>query len=239
VSAPGPGSWPLSAAATAVLREPGLGGDAVLKLALRELVVRGVLAAELGGRRRFRRQQLVLRPGSAGAAGLPVPLQRLADELLPHVPPTGAGATKAVRACVAGRSDLLELLRTDVRDALHSQGLLTAQRTKVLGVVPRTRWVRTPTGEAWAAVPRGLERDRGTAPVEAPTVGLLLALDDEVARALRERGDAPVLVETGGDVDGRTLDAVLGDVGSGLDSAVDGGSGSGGDGGGDGGGGGD
>jgi hypothetical protein len=64
---------------------------------------------------------------------------------------------------------------------------------------------------------------------------LLLALDQEVARALRSEDDAHVLAVEG-DPDGRALDAVLGDVGAGLDGAVDGGAGSSGDGG-DGGGG--
>jgi hypothetical protein len=239
VTAPDPGAWPLSAAATALLREPGLTGDAVLKLALRELVVRDVLRAELGERRRFRRPRLTLLPGDRPTTGLPVPLARLAAELLPRVPPEGREATKAMQASVGARHQLVEQLRTEVRETLRAQGLLSAERNKLLGVVPRTRWLRTPTGEAWAAVPRGLERDRSAAltGTALPAIGLLLALDQEVTRALRSAGDAPVLVETGGDIDGRTLDAVLGDVGTGLDSAVDGGasSGDGGDGGGGGG----
>jgi hypothetical protein len=239
VTAPAPGSWPLSAAATALLREPGLGGDAVLKLALRELVVRGVVRAELGEPRRFRQPSLTLRPGGAPTPGLPAPLPRLAEALLPHLPPDGREAIKVVQKAVGARHQLLEQLRTEVREALSARGLLTADRVKLLGVVPRTRWVRTPTGEAWAAVPRGLERDRPAALAggSLPAVGLLLALDQEVARALRSEDDTHVLVVEG-DVDGRTLDAVLGDVGTGLDGAVDGGAG-GGDGGGDGGGGGD
>lgn len=236
MTAPAPGAWPLSAAATALLRDPGLAGDAVLKLALRELVVRGVLRAELGEPRRFRRPSLTLRPGGQPVAGLPAPLTRLAGELLPHVPPEGREATKAVQKSVGARHQLLAQLRTDVRDSLQRQGLLTAERSKVLGVVPRTRWVRTPTGAVWALVPRGLERERPAvlSGASLPAVGLLLALDQEVARTLRREDGAHVMVE--GDVDGRTLDAVLGDVGTGLDSAVDGGAG-GGDGGGDGGGG--
>jgi hypothetical protein len=134
---------------------------------------------------------------------------------------------------------LLQQVRDEVREVLGAQGLLTAERTKVLGVVPRTRWVRTPTGEAWAAVPRGLERDRPTALAGAalPAVGLLLALDVEVARALRSGDGAAVVAEDGGD--GDVLDEVLGDVGTGLDGAVDGGAGGADGGGGDGGGGGD
>jgi hypothetical protein len=162
--------------------------------------------------------------------------------LLDRLPAGGEEATRAVRAAVGPAAGLVEQLRVEVRDALAGQGLLTAERSKVLGLVPRTRWLRTPTGDAWAAVPRGLERDR-TAALPAgtlPAVGLLLALDDEVARVLRSGGDAAVVhVEADGELDGRTLDAVLGDVGTGLDSAVDGGASSSGSDGGDGGGGGD
>jgi len=242
MTAPQPGDWPLSAAATALLREPGLRGDAVLKLALRELVLRGVVLAELG-EPPCRDGQLTLRPGGRSATGLPVPLPRLARALLPHVPADGAEASTVVQQSVAGRYQLLDELRTEARDTLTAQGLLTAQRSRVLGVIPRTRWLRSPTGELWAAVPRGLERDRGAAVAAAagsaaPAVGLLLALDAEVARALRDDGDASVLFGIDGDLDGRTLDAVLGDVGTGLDGAVDGG-GSGSSDGGDGGGGGD
>lgn len=239
MTAPAPGAWPLSAAATALLREPRLAGDAVLKLALRELVVRGVVRAELGARRRLRGPRLTLLPGGAPAADLPVPLPGLARELLAHLPAEGREATEAVRRTAGARHQLLEQLRAEVRELLRLQGLISAERTKVMGVVPRTRWVRTPTGEAWAAVPRGLDRGSSSALPAAgsvPALGLLLALDREVARALRGQDDPYVLVE--GDVDGRTLDAVLGDVGAGLDGAVDGGAGSG-DGGGDGGDGGD
>ena len=239
MTAPAPGDWPLSAASTALLREPGLSGEALLKLALRELVARGVLRAELGERRRFRGRSLTLRPGERPATGLPVPLPLVALALLAELPPEGAEATRAVRASVGTGGALVEQLRTDVREVLTGQGLLTAERSKVLGLVPRTRWLRTPSGEAWATVPRGLEQGRAAAltSAAAPAVGLLLALDEEVARALRG-GDAPVHADAGGELDGRTLDDVLGDVGTGLDGAVDGGASSSGDGG-DGGGGGD
>jgi hypothetical protein len=95
-----------------------------------------------------------------------------------------------VHKAVGVRHQQLEQLRTEVREALSAQGLLTSERVKLLGVLPRTQWVRTPTGEAWAAVPRGLERDRTAALSAAalPAVGLLLALDQEMVRALRERG---------------------------------------------------
>jgi hypothetical protein len=238
VTAPLPGGWPLSAAATALLRDPELGGDALLKLALRELVVRGVVHAELGEPRRFRTPRLTLLAGGRPATDLPVPLPLLARELLPHLAPEGSEAVKVVHKAVGARHQLLERLRTDVREVLSTQGLLASERVKLLGVLPRTRWVRTPTGEAWAAVPRGLER-APTAGLSAalPAVGLLLALDQELVRALRSEDDA-VHLSVEGDIDGRTLDAVLGDVGTGLDGAVDAGAG-GGDGSGDGGGGGD
>ena len=246
-SAPAPDAWPLSAAATAVLRDPGTSGEAVLKLALRELVVRDVLRVAQVEHRRFRKPRLTLLQGARQATNLPAPLPQLAEALLPHVSADGTEATKAVQKAVEGRKDLPKHLRTEVREALGAQGLLTAERTRVLGVVPRTRWLRTPTGESWASVPSDLERDHSAAARSAslPAVGLVLALETEVARALRGQDGGHVPVVAGGDGDygdygdDDTMDAVLGDVGAGLDGAVDGGASGGGDGGGDGGGGGD
>jgi hypothetical protein len=237
VTAPAPDAWPLSAAATAVLRDPGMSGEAVLKLALGELVVRDVLRVAQVERRRFRRPRLTLLPGARPATDLPVPLPQLAEALLPHLSADGSEATKAVQKAVGERPHLTKQLGTDVREALSAQGLLTAERTRLLGVVPRTRWLRTPTGESWASVPSDLERDHSAAARSAslPAVGLVLALDTEVARALRSQDGATVSVIGNGDDD--TMDAVLGDVGAGLDGAVDGGASGGGDGGGDGGGG--
>lgn len=240
-----PDGWPLSAAATTMLREPGLHPGAVLKLALRELVVRGVLRVGEVERRRYRSPRVSLLPGVRPATGLPVPLSRLADTLLPHMTATGTDAIDAVQDALDGRRDLLVQLHTEVREELGARGLIASERYRVLGVIPRTRWVRTPAGEAWVAVPHDLEVNRTAAGAALPAVGLLLALDEEVIRALRGHGgDGPVVVTGAGDtgsdrhIDDATLDAVLGDVGAGLDGAVDAGAGGGGSDGGDGGGGG-
>ena len=44
---PSPGAWPLSAPATALLRAPDTAPHELLRMAVRELVVRGVLRVEL------------------------------------------------------------------------------------------------------------------------------------------------------------------------------------------------
>jgi len=247
-TAPEPGAWPLSAATTAMLRDPGLSAAEVVKLALRELAARGVLSIEKVEPRSFRPPRVTLLPGGRPAAGLPVPLPELAAALLPHTAAEGTEAADVVRKAVAARRDLLVLLHAQTREELASRGLVDPQRYRLLGVIPRTRWIRTPSGEAWAAVPRDLELGRaaaGAAGAALPAVGFLLALDQAVARALRPQGDAQPVVwagDTSGSTDHPpdrdTLDAVLGDAGAGLDGAVDGGSGAGGGDGGDGGGGG-
>jgi hypothetical protein len=87
-------------------------------------------------------------------------------------------------------------------------------------------------------VPQGLEGNPAAALMggSVVAVGLLLALNPTVARVLGGGGDGVTAAGFGGsDIDWSTCEAVLGDLGSCLDGAVDSGGGSGGDGGGGGG----
>jgi len=237
MTAPAPGDWPLSAAATAVLRDQGVTDGVLFKLTLRELVLRDVVRVDVE-QRRLRGPRIRLSPGSRTATGLPAPAPLLAAALLRHVPAGGEEAVVVVRRTVK-RSAVLGMLRVESREALVAHGLLVEERWKVLGVLPRTRWVRTPEGEAWAAVPRGLEHGGPLAAGGASLVaaGLLLALDSRVARTLTGADGAGAAVSAVSDIDPATLDAVLGDLGAGLDGAFDSGGGADGGGSGDGGGG--
>lgn len=236
-SAPGPGGWPLSAPATAVLRDPGTAPQVLLRLALRELVVRGAVRVHRVERARHGPGTVRLAPGDVDASSLPVPLRLLATALLPHLTAEGTPARTAVRRAAGWRADLSPRVREAARHELDAAGLLRQEHDRLLGVLPRTRWQLTPTGRAWA-------RSASDAAVSGagllPATGLLLALDQDLQRRLREaagEADGSVPVGWGGD-DVEALDAVLGDAGPALDSAVDAGSGGGGgDGGGDGGGG--
>jgi len=237
VTAPGPGAWPLSAVATAVLRDPDLDGGTVLRLGTRELVARGVLVVRRGtSGRRGQDPPLLLLPGpNALDPDLPRPLPVLGAALSAQVPPDGRPVTDVVWKALAARFDLADRLRADCRALLAERGLLRAERTKWLGVVPRTRWTRTPSGDAWAG-----SVERAAAGTVLPATGLLLALDPELARALHQRlasgGESSVAAD-GAEQDSQLDDALLGDLGTQLDAGVDAGSGA--DGGGDGGGGGD
>lgn len=231
---PGPGAWPLSAAATAVLRDPQTPPPALLRLTLRELVVRGVVRVHVAPQRGRRAPVVRLAPGDADAAGLPAPLRQLAGALAPHLSADGTPAHAAVRKATGWRTDLGSLVRQAARDELRTAGLLAEEHGKLLGVVPRTRWQPTPSGRAWARS----AADAAAAPITGalPAAGLLLALDQDLQRRLRDAsGGADVGSAGWASDDLDHLDAVLGEAGPALDSAVDGGSG-GGDGG-DGGGG--
>ncbi len=233
--APGPGRWPLSAPATAMLRDPRTPPDELLRLALRELAVRGAVRVQLHEQSGRRKAQVRLLPGEVDAAGLPGPLAVLAGALLPHVDPGGTPAHRAVQQASGWRADLAARVRTAARQELQAAGLMVPARGRLLGVVPVTRWQLTGSGRAWAASAAGAAT---AATGVLPAAGLLLALDRDVQRRLRDAagsdGDAAA-----GWVDADGLDAVLGEAGAGLDAAADaasGGDGGGGDGGGGGGG---
>ena len=174
------------------------------------------------------------RPAGSTRRPCPAPLSWLGARLVSHLDAAGTPAAKALQRASGWRTDLGAGVRDAARRELRSAGLLVGERTLVLGVVPRTRWRLTGSGRAWALSASGAA---AAAAGVLPAAGLLLALDLDLQRRLRQdagaRGD-------GGDGWGdlEALDAVLGDAGPGLDSAADGASGGGGDGG-DGGGGGD
>lgn len=141
---------------------------------------------------------------------------------------TAPGLTRAIRKALGWRQDLPARLKRASLQQLADSGLLSSRRERLLGVVPVRRWRPTATGAAWAV---SLSSAPSTARV-LPAVGVLLALDEEVARELRARLDVGAHWSADSDLD--ALDSVLGDVGGALDGAADGGSGGdGGDGGGD------
>jgi len=227
---PAPGGWPLSAPATALLRDPGTATHLLLRLALRELVVRGVVRVLAVEEHRWRPASVQLSPG-IDAAALPPPLALLAEALLPRLSAEGTPAHAAVQRASGWRADLATRVRDAARDELRAAGLLAQEEGRLLGVVPRRRWRLTPSGHAWG---RSTADASAVASAVLPATGLLLVLDQQVQRRLRDAAGVEVSAEWG-DADG--LDAVLGDAGPALDGAADGGSSSGD--GGDGGGGGD
>jgi hypothetical protein len=163
-------------------------------------------------------------------------LRALAEALAPHLSPAGTPAHAAVHKATGWRTDLGGLVRQAARDELRTAGLLAEERGKLLGIVPRTRWQPTPSGRAWA-------RSAADAAVHAaalttaalPAPGLLLALDQDLQRRLRDTSGGADAGSAGWAPDDLDhLDAVLGEAGPALDSAADGGSGGidGGDGGG-------
>ena len=253
MSPPRPGDpWPLSAVATALLRGLDVPPDELLKLGLKELVVREVVRLEREERFSLlpaRRVRLWLRPGI---------------ERVPPVAPLPDLAA-AVRRVLGGRreelADVAKRLRRDdgrlaerLRDVcaadLRSRGLLRTERSRVLGLIPRDRLARTAEGEAWERASWEREdrlaalRDQAGSDAfvaEAAALGalaLLLAPDlrRQVSHALDRRPDGGGTV-AGGNVhdDAEALERVdlgaLDETDTSFDSAV------GGDGGGDGGGG--
>ena len=233
---PSPGAWPLSAPATALLRAPDTAPHELLRLAVRELVVRGVLRVELVEQP----AEVRLTRGHVDAAALPTPLALLGGALLPHVTAEGTPADRAVQRAAGWRVDLAAQVRDASRRELAAAGLLVCERDRLLGVLPRTRWRLTPSGRAWAG--SASDAVAATAGV-LPAAGLLLALVEQLQRELRAAAGTDGGVGAAGWDDVHGLDAVLGDAGPALDSATDAGAGGGGDGGGgdggDGGGGGD
>jgi len=244
--------WPLSAAATAVLLDPGTKGADVLKLSLKELVLREVWRLERRpGGRRGRTQHLALIPGGEGVPGL-VPLPTLHERLRSTAGEQGRSVEAVVARLTGLRSGLPGELRRAAREDLAAGGLVTLER----GMLPRTtRVVSTAAGEALEreAPERGerlvaaleatadlVEARRlvaaagGLALVAAPgLVAALRALDARIAAA-GAAGGPHVPEEARLDFDFPVLDA----LDATFDMAIDaGGGGGGGGGGGDGGGG--
>ncbi len=260
--------WPLSAPESLVLRE-GVAdqGPAALKLAVLELVGRRVVRVESEPRLLGRRTW-----AAAGGAAPPAtgPLAGLARTCLEET----AGGRRRLDKVVArhlrahGRS-ADRWLSDEVLPALEARGLLAREQRRTLGVFTRTRWSRTPTGDAAAGdleqrigeLRRGVrsvvEPRDALALVAAAGAAVLLADDawplvEDLRRRAADGGGNGGVAGSGGEEDAGGLDIDmdlgsldldfdLGSVGDAVD-AVDAGvdAGGGGDGGGgDGGGGGD
>ncbi len=137
--------WPLSGVATALLRGPDTPPHHLFRLGLKELVVRGVLTLEREEHRRIlggHRVRLRVGPGHAK-----VPPAAPLPELDVAVRRVLRGDRKELEDTVNGLFEddrrLPERLRGAAARDLEARGLLRAQRTRVLGLVPRTRRERT------------------------------------------------------------------------------------------------
>jgi hypothetical protein len=250
--------WPLSAAATEVLRNPTVPAEDVLKLALKELALRGVW--RLGrprpkarrGSRGMPRKVVAMTPTDRRPPPL-VPLVQLHDSL-----PTTGDDDLHVRLwrAMAVEPELPDLLRVACREHLAERGLLERRSERRLVLFSRTRWARTEAGDCMLVEARErLATLTGAAEIGAAG-GLLLLLDDEDRAQLATRLRQELGSDFGGggdlrlrgllaldleNVDATMLDLVtlgtidLADFEVGVDAAVDSG-GAGGDGGGAGGG---
>jgi hypothetical protein len=236
--------WPLSAAQTVLLRTPKTGGDQVLKLALKELLLAGTwrLTREPRPPSRWRRgpdDVVVVHRGPTPVPPLE-PLGLLHERLHAAAPQGGQFADVVHRVLVAD-SRLGTRLRRQAVDDLVARRLLAQDRTRLLGVVPRTRTTVTPSGAAWDRDARERERLLAAgAPVGmlVSAGGLLLLLDPQTQRlvdeALRRKDESGADVVLLGDLS--AVDGLPG-LGPAVDSAVDAGTPGGGGDAGDGGGG--
>ncbi len=239
---PPPEVWPLSAAATYLLRDPAAAqGGEVLKLALRELVLRRVWRLERrerAGVMRFRSGLAIARGAQRAPAETPLP--QLDAALNAAVGSETLALKRVVKRLVGHESSTgRKLLEVTLGD-LERRGLVRVERTRVLRLIPRSRPVLTPDGELTSRESRAREtalREALTDPLRAAAAAaaagaLLLFVEPDALSELEEdRRDG-----SGGARDWAYRDA----SDPGIDSAVDAGGGGGdGDGGGDGGGGGD
>lgn len=246
-------AWPLSAAATQLLRRPRTQKPEVVRLALKELIVRRAWRLDVERRRgRLGRERVTrtLRPGPA-----PVPAQPVLRELdasLRQVAPGGGELRGIVQHVMEADRKLPTRLQEAAREELAARGLVALERSRILGVVPRTKAVPTAAAEGWRRAAEA--RMSGLRGADAATVaalgGLVLLLDpapmaelDATLKRLRDQGSGGGDGGSGGSTDsadGLDLDlgdfSVLDDLDGGFDSDVDAGSS---DGGGDGSGGGD
>lgn len=257
-------AWPLSAASTLLLRDAGATGTDLLRLTLKELILRRVWRLdrrEKAGAFGFGRSELAIARGTQRPPAL-TPVMELDAALGAAVGPESVELAKAVKRLRRERSDLGRFLLDVTRADLAARGLATVRRDRVLKLVPRTRL--EPTAEGIRLQTRSVQVDdalratvkaRGEANglegvVAAAGVLVLFAGPTEMAaidELLRERsgGDTAGAAPVGGGVDdGSDLDlsdlSALDAFDPGIDAAVDsGGGGGGGDGsgGGDGGGG--
>lgn len=246
---------PHSAAALHVLRHlDGATGGEVLKLALKELVLRRVWRLEHRERAGVLgfRSELALARGVERAPAL-TPLMQLDAALGAAVGPETVPLRKAVKRVVRRRSSRGDALLEATRADLAAQGLLVVERGRTLGVIPRTRVRATLDGQraastSWAQEEALLEaiadpaRARAARLAAGPLVLLveptaLAEVDEELRESLAAQSAG---AGTGGGGDGDLGDddlAFLDAFDPGIDAAVDAGGGGGDGGGGDGGGG--
>lgn len=248
--------WPLSAAATALLRDPRADDRELLKLTLKELILRGAYAVDRetrAGRRGRSTVTLWLRPGYTSPPAL-APLALL-ERRIRSGWTAGAERTELRKVVERLPGTMAVGVRDAAREELRGRGLVELERRRVLGVFPRTTVTLTPSGASWRdgsyergeAIAEAAGGRRADAAAQLVALGALVlflapAPLAELDALLRAREGADALVDTG--LDGIDLDLsfldglgdALGSVFDGaFDSAVDaggGGDGGGGDGGG-------
>lgn len=174
--------WGLGAAESLVLRDgPRASATDALRLAVTELVVRGAARIETvpAGWRGRRTESRIARTErlAAGAPPSVASVDRALDRL-----EGGPAPVRDLARTLVGTASADRWLRDVVAAGLVDDGLLVAERTKMLGILPRTCYVATVQGE--------LERQRLAAH--------LTAVD-----ALREPGlrdPVPVIAAAGASV---------------------------------------
>jgi len=231
--------WPLTAAATQTLlalppssapkgAKPPKPKDAV-KLALKELILRGAFRIQLE-KRRMRKDKVILLPGDA--SGLPESLAFFDLYLRRYTPNE---ISMVVKGACQVNTTLIRDIGASFLEQLVEKGLAEPVKDKVLGLFPRTRWRRTATGDAWAAsatehvarleaLPGEAESNPETAATAVAAAGALVVMVPAalaaVARLRRKlsRHGGHVHVAYGGDDDFDVFDGV-GDM---FDSAFEG-----------------
>lgn len=137
----------LSAPAIALLRDPRQAPDEVLKLALKELVLRGVWSLERRPTGIARRRRVHFVIGDAEPPESP-PLACAHRALRRVVGWDGREVRQSVRMMLFEDDRLAKRVREDARDELAALGLARVERSRALGVIPRTRVELTPEGRA-------------------------------------------------------------------------------------------
>jgi len=154
--------WPLTAAATQSLIDlppsTSKGGHApeasrYLKLAIKELILRGAFAVELDSRR-FGKAKVALVPKDRPA--LPDSLALVDRYIRPHAPGDVATVLKNARRSDPVRAE--EIDRAFLGE-LVAHGLAEEREDKVFVIFTARRWRRTVSGDAWAGdAERHIER---------------------------------------------------------------------------------
>ena len=225
--------WPLSAPATQMLLAlPEAGAKPrrlrehtePVKVALKELLLRGAVTMEVE-HRRFGRDRVTLAAGR-DPGPLPPSLDRLLTAVRPQLPGEIQAVLKSARAL---NPHLVLKVGSGACAELVDRGLIEELPFKRLGLFSSKGWVRTTSGEAWARAGAGhLDRLRGlgrelesdpdggmqAAAAAGPMLVMVPAAMGPVAREDRRRrdeGSAPFVYGGGGG------GGVGGDVGSDFD----------------------